>query len=90
MHIHAVCIGRLRGKRTVWGAVPFIFILSFILFFNLCGCSDCIYVCVICAGSAHRNLKRASDTMGLELQMVVSCHVGARNQTCVPLRALNH
>lgn len=39
------------------------------------------YVCAPCACGAHRGQKMASDPLGVELQMVVSFHVGAGNQT---------
>lgn len=35
-----------------------------------CTCAPCVYI-------AHRNQKRASDTLDLELPMAVGCHVGA-------------
>jgi hypothetical protein len=34
--------------------------------------------------SAHRGQKRASDSLGLESQRGVSCHVGAWNWICSP------
>lgn len=44
------------------------------------------------ACSAHRGRKMASDPPGLELQSVVSCYMGAVNQTQVlrAVRDLNH
>lgn len=39
----------------------------------------CLYT--MCVSGAHGVLKRASDSLELELQMVVGHHVGARNQT---------
>lgn len=35
-----------------------------------------MYVCVQCAYSVCRGQKRLLDPLELELQMVVSCHVG--------------
>lgn len=42
------------------------------------GCVVCMYTCV---PSACGNQKRASDPLKLALQMVVSYHIGAGNQT---------
>lgn len=52
-----------------------------------------VYVCVPRACHALRGRKRASYPLGLELQMVQSCHVGARSQTqvlCKSKNMLNH
>lgn len=43
-----------------------------------------MYLCSVCIPGAHRNQKTASDSLGPELQMVMSCHISARNQTWVP------
>lgn len=57
---------------------------------------DFPFICVgIClhACSAWRGQKKASDSLELELQTIVSCHVGARNQTLILCKsncALNH
>lgn len=37
--------------------------------------------------AVHGGQKSASDLLELELQMVVSCHVGAGNQTWVPQKS---
>jgi hypothetical protein len=37
----------------------------------------CVYVYVPCACSAHRGQKKASNTLELEFQVVVSHHVSA-------------
>lgn len=39
----------------------------------------CMYACIMCMVGTHRNQKRASESLGLELQMVVSHRVGAEN-----------
>jgi hypothetical protein len=46
-------------------------------------CFACIYVCVLYAYSTHRDQRRVSDPLELELQLSVSCHVGAGNGTRV-------
>lgn len=38
-------------------------------------------VCTACVLDAHRGQKRASDPIGLEVQMAVNLRVGAGNQT---------
>lgn len=45
----------------------------------LCGWVFCLYVCMctMCVPGAHRGQQRTSDPPGLELQIVVSRHVGA-------------
>lgn len=43
----------------------------------------CMYVCV---PVAHGNQERVTDILELALQMAVSCYVGVRNQTLVPLQ----
>lgn len=54
------------------------------LFFNVCvyKCFACIFVCVlhVCLVPPTQGYKRVSDSLELELQMTVSCHVDARNQ----------
>lgn len=42
-----------------------------------------VCLCTTCLSGAYRGQKRASDLLGLQLQMVVSCHMGAGNQTQV-------
>ena len=42
-------------------------------------CVSLCHTCVRCAGGQEKTL----DSLELELQLVVSCHVGARNQTQV-------
>ena len=37
--------------------------------------------CALCVCSAHGDQKGALDLQALELQMVVSCHLGVRNQS---------
>lgn len=49
----------------------------------LCVCFICMYVCTTCMPGALGGWK-VSDSVELELQMVVSCHVGAWNQTQIP------
>ena len=43
--------------------------------------SACLCVCAPCVCSAHGRQKSTLDLVGLELQMVVSCHVDAGNLT---------
>lgn len=43
----------------------------------------CMYVRALYAYLVYRGQKRAPDSLGLELHMVVSCQVGAVNQTRV-------
>jgi hypothetical protein len=42
-----------------------------------------LYVCTLCACSAHKGQKRASDHLKLEMQMVVRHHVGTSHRTQV-------
>jgi hypothetical protein len=39
-------------------------------------------VCALCTCSAYRGLQRASETLELELQATVKCHVGAGYGYC--------
>ena len=48
----------------------------------------CIYMCICLV--THRGQKRALEPLELELQMVVSCYVGARNQTWVLCKNNKH
>ena len=41
------------------------------------------YVYHVCVFSAYSGQKEMLDPLKLELQMVVSCHGGAENQTCI-------
>ena len=43
-------------------------------------------ICASCVCSADRDKTRLSDLLELELQVVVSCHVGAGNATQVLCR----
>jgi hypothetical protein len=44
----------------------------------------CMHVCgAMCMPCAHGGQKRALDFLELDLQMIVSCHVDAKNQTHV-------
>ena len=55
-----------------------------------------MYVCASHVCSAHESQKRASGLLELELQMAVSCYMGAGNQTWAStevagaLKLLNH
>jgi hypothetical protein len=40
-------------------------------------CFACMCVCAPCVYSAHRGHQKMSDPLGLQLQMVVICHMGA-------------
>lgn len=57
---------------------------------SLCYClwctSVCLHMCLctMCMSGDQRGPKAASDPLEGELQMVVSCHISARNQTQVP------
>ena len=42
-----------------------------------------VYLCTVCVSGTCGEQTRASDPLGLESHIVVSCHVGARNQTLV-------
>jgi hypothetical protein len=48
-----------------------------------------MYICVSCASSAHRDQKKATDFLELELQMVVSHHVGGGNSIQVLSRTVS-
>lgn len=45
--------------------------------------SVCVYVCAPCMYLVPRSQKRAKDPLELELEIVVSCHLGAVNQTWI-------
>jgi hypothetical protein len=49
----------------------------FVYFIGISVVSTCVYMDHMCA---HGGQKQASDPLELELQVVVSCHVGAGNQ----------
>jgi hypothetical protein len=38
-----------------------------------------VYLCTICVSGAHGDQKKVLNPLELELQMVMSCHVGARS-----------
>jgi hypothetical protein len=72
LSLHHVCPGESNPKSAY--------------FCILCICVfDCMYVCEPCAhlGPALGGQKRMSHFLELELQMVVSGHVGAGNPTQV-------
>lgn len=48
----------------------------------LCQCSP-EYICGRCMPGTHEDHKRASDSLKLELQVVVSVHVGVESQIWV-------
>lgn len=56
---------------------------------SACKCAACISVllcvcmCTICMPDACRGQRRASDSLGLELQKIMSCHMGPGNWACV-------
>ena len=52
-------------------------------------CFACMYICTLYAYRVHRDQKRGSDPLELELQMVVGHHVGAGNQTSSSGRTLS-
>lgn len=51
----------------------------------VCVCVFCLHVCVCTMGmsDAHGGEQRALALLELDLQMVVSCHVGAGNRTWI-------
>lgn len=49
--------------------------------FYVYGCFSCIYMCAPCKGLIYKGQKREMDLLGLELQLVMSCHEGASNWT---------
>jgi hypothetical protein len=52
-----------------------------------------VYMCTVYMSGVHGGLKKVLDPLELELSTVVSCHVGAGNQTwvlCKSTRTLNH
>lgn len=57
-------------------------ILKIYLFFFMCMyvLPACTYV-YVCMPAAHRGQKRVLNPLVLDLQKVVSCYVGSRNQT---------
>lgn len=59
------------------------FIICGFMYFNFIylfyGYAWIAYMCTICMPGAHRSQNRVWDPMGLELQIVVSCHVDAGN-----------
>lgn len=57
--------------------------LLVICFIYVFGYFACMYVCVLQVCSAPEDLKRASDPLEMESQMVGSCHVGAKNWNLV-------
>lgn len=70
------------------GVRPFIYVLGVFMDFGLCVYLMCM-VLLACMSytrsvpSTRRGRKRLSHPLGLELQMVVSCPVGAGNQILV-------
>lgn len=41
----------------------------------------CMYIYVLCSYPGHEGQKKASDSLGLELSVIVNHHVAAWNQT---------
>lgn len=62
--------------RFLWGLYRIFFKKDFIYLY-VHGCFASMYRCTSHACSAHRGQERAFDSLGLELQLVVSRHVGA-------------
>ena len=58
-------------------ALKSVFFLFIFKVFILCAWVLCMFACAPWVCSTHRSQKRASDFLELELQRVVSCHVGA-------------
>lgn len=79
--------GLTIGDSHVISQWCFIIIILFKLLFYVYKCFACVCICVLQACGAHGSQKRASDLMELELQVVVSCHVGAGHQTWVLYRS---
>lgn len=46
-----------------------------------------IYLYTMCTVGAHEGQKRMSDIPELQLQTVVSCHVGVKDQVWVPCKS---
>ena len=63
----------------------------FLVIFYKDGCSACMFVCLctVCMPGICGSQRRASDPLGLELQMIVSHHVDTENQTRWSVRAIN-
>ncbi|KAM7335920.1 hypothetical protein ACRRTK_004413 [Alexandromys fortis] len=51
--------------------------------FLVCMLFACMFVCTPCVNSAQGDQKGELDPVGLELQMVLNCHVGAENRTWI-------
>lgn len=60
------------------------FSFLFIFLFNVCGCFACMYICAphVCGACRGREMG-ALDLLGLNLWMVISCHVSTWNKTSV-------
>lgn len=54
--------------------------LKVVLSIYVCGCFSYMFTCV---AGIHGDQKRMLDPLGLELQMIESCHVGGRDRTWV-------
>lgn len=57
--------------------LPYVFFFKF----HVYGCFFCMCVSMTCVPDTNGVQKKGWDAQGLELQMVVSLHVGAENQT---------
>lgn len=73
------CMDVLQWQTALESSICLIF--KFIIILFSCIGVFCLYVCLctICVSSALRGQKRALDPLELELEVVGSCHMGARN-----------
>lgn len=80
--------GSSWNKSNYVGRTP-IHVIKKSLHFILCVWVSCLHIClhIPCAPGAQGGQKAALDLLDLELQKVVSCHVGAENWTRVLCRA---
>lgn len=61
-------------------------VFKFLFYFTHMSVCLGVCTCTVCMPGALRNQKRASDSLGPELLMFVSRHVGAGNRTLGPLQ----
>lgn len=62
--------------RTMSVQAALMFIL---IYFMGMGIFACLYVFMSCACRSQGGQKRAPDTLELDLQMLVNCHLGVKN-----------
>ena len=54
-------------------------IFLFKILFYVCGCSACMYACVLCLSRAHRDQEMLSEAQRLELKSAINHHMGTGN-----------